>query len=176
MMPVVVTAAALFIVLSIVKEMTGGPATSRSGIDVKVGTQIPDYTLQVFPKGTSRLSEIKKKVILINFWASWCEACISEMPSINALRADYKDRGFEVLGINLDEKPEAVVPKSVAALKMLFPVFVDPEAKIADDFDVHAIPFTVVVDADRRILAFEAGERDWNSRSFRSRIEDWLGR
>ncbi|MEO5970292.1 MAG: TlpA disulfide reductase family protein [Bdellovibrionia bacterium] len=121
-----------------------------------------------------KIADLNAKIFLINFWATWCEACIEEMPSIVKLRESFKDRGFEVLGINVDENPKAVVPKSIQQFKMDFPVFIDPEGKLSDLFDVHAIPLTVVLRKKGEILAVVSGGRDWNSAEVRAKLERWL--
>ena len=122
----------------------------------------------------TELSDIKAKVILVNFWATWCEACMVEMPSIVQLRNEYKDKGFEVVGVNLDENFEAVVPKATKELGITFPVFSDVEGKITDYFDVHAIPLTVILGAGRKILFIENGDRNWNDQDIHHQLEQWL--
>lgn len=175
--PVVLIVVAAYAALTLIKSMRSGSEDHAN--DVAIGASVPDYVFQSLDGTQRKLSSFLKpngpnSVVLINFWASWCEACIAEMPSINRLRASYSGRGFEVIGINLDEQPAAVVPKSVSKLKMLFPIFVDPEATIADTLDVHAIPFTVLVDRERKILHFQSGDRDWMESEFRNQLDRWL--
>jgi thiol-disulfide isomerase/thioredoxin len=161
---------ALMLVRSQVQEKDGDVAS----VQLKTGSVLPDLTLQKFPEGEAALSSMGKKVYLINFWATWCEACITEMPSIVALYDKYKSRGFEVLGVNLDEEPAAVVPKALRDLKMTFPIFKDPESEIADQFNVRAIPLTIIIDKDRKILHVESGDRDWMDDEILAKMEEWL--
>ena len=99
---------------------------------------------------------------------------MEEMPSIVQLRDAYKDKGFEVVGVNLDENSATVVPKAIKQLKIQFPIFQDPENKIAEYFDVHAIPLSVMLNKDRKILYIENGERNWNDQESRTQLEKWL--
>lgn len=162
-----------------VKMRMGPPHPSDSAESTgpgsaKVGATIPDFELTGLQGKKTRFSDIRAKVILVNFWATWCEACMVEMPSIVQLRNTYKDKGFEVVGVNLDENPEAVLPKAIKELGISFPVFNDSENKITDFFDVHAIPLSVFLGPGRKILYIENGERNWNDQDVHRQIEQWL--
>jgi thiol-disulfide isomerase/thioredoxin len=146
----------------------------RNSGPIEVGATLPDFTLTRLDGTTTLVSQVRAKVMLINFWATWCEACVEEMPSIIQLREAYKNRGFEVLGVNLDENPEVVAPKIAKQLKMEFPLFKDPEGIMGDLFDIHAIPLTVILDSQRKILYMKDGELNWNSPAVRTQIERWI--
>ncbi len=152
----------------------GGSSESAGPGAAKVGAVIPDFELTGIEGKKTKFSDIHAKVVLVNFWATWCEACMVEMPSIVQLRDTYKDKGFEVVGINLDENPEAVLPKAIKELGISFPVFNDAENKITDYFDVHAIPLSVFLGPGRKILYIENGERNWNDQDVHRQIEQWL--
>lgn len=109
------------------------------------------------------LSSFNGKVVLINFWASWCEACMAEMPSIQKLYEKLHGEGLEVVAISVDENADKVVPQIVKALRLTFPVYLDKDNELARAFDVVAIPFSVVADRKGKIVDAEAGERDWSS-------------
>lgn len=142
--------------------------------EAKVGRVMPDFEIHRFGGGTSSLSNLKAKVILVNFWASWCEACVIEMPAFVQLRKAYLSRGFEIVAINVDENPATVLPPLLKQLGIDFPVYLDPENKLAILFDVHAIPLTVILNQERRVLMIESGEKEWNGPKFRSILEKWL--
>lgn len=143
--------------------------------DLKVGTVLPDFQLHPYQaNGTYAVSSLKSKVNLINFWATWCEACMIEMPSIVALHQGYKDRGFDVLAVNLDQNPDTVLPRTIQKYKMGFTVFTDQDSHLADLFQIQAIPLTVVVDQNRKILMIENEGIDWNGSQFRAALEKWL--
>lgn len=142
--------------------------------DLNRESQLAALVLTQLDGKSIKIADLNAKVFLINFWATWCEACIEEMPSIVQLRESYKDRGFEVLGINVDENPDVVVPKAIKQLNMNFPIFIDPEGKLSERFDVHAIPLTVVIRKNGVVLTVLNGGRDWNSAEIRAKLEQWL--
>mgnify|MGYP001557827363 CR=1 FL=1 len=179
--PVLVISAAVILGLSTLRLWLGShdpskeTSTETAEEEDLVGTILPDFPIQVYGEpSASALSAHLGKVTLINFWATWCEACIVEMPSIRKLRAAFHSRGFEVLAVSLDENPSEVLPKAIKEFGLDFGIFLDPDQKISDHFDVHAIPFTAVIAHDRRILFTESGERDWNSKEVHDLMQGWL--
>jgi thiol-disulfide isomerase/thioredoxin len=179
---VLVVVGALYVIKAQMPQKAASTGASGLGQEAgapqsgaQVGATLPDFELNgIAGTKSAKLSEFHGGVTLVNFWATWCEACMEEMPSIVQLRDAYKDKGFEVVGVNLDENGEAVVPKAIKQLKIQFPVFQDHENKIAEYFDVHAIPLSVVLNKDRKILYIENGERNWNDQESRNQLEKWL--
>lgn len=167
---VIVTGALLAIKHTVNKD------TSRAtqGVLLTEGAEIPPLDFIDLEGKSVALSSLKHKVMLINFWATWCEACMVEMPSIVALREKYASQGFEVLGINVDENPKTAVPPTQKKFKMNFPIFTDLDGNLSTVFDVHAIPLSIIVDAHRKILYVESGERDWNDSEMNTLVERWL--
>lgn len=109
------------------------------------------------------LDRFAGKVVLINFWASWCAACMAEMPSIQKLYELYKDSGFVVVGVNVDENPEKVVPGIVSKLGLTFQNYTDVDGKLSETYGVVAIPYSIVTGRKLNIVWAESGERDWAS-------------
>ncbi len=184
LIPLVVLLALVIGALTLVKSQlpdktqnTEAPNAGDNG-EFKVGAVTPDFVLHKF--GTKadesgiKLSELKGKVYLVNFWASWCTACMIEMPSIVQLQKSFGSKGLEIVAVNVDEKPEAVLPKTLKEMKIEFPVYVDRETKLSELFDVHAIPLTVILDSQRKVLMIHNGELDWNSAEIRGKMEQWL--
>ncbi len=144
---------------------------------VVLGGPIPKLSLTDYSDNSKsiHLEKLPHKVVLLNFWATWCEACMVEMPSIIALREAYKDKGFEVLALNVDEDPQTAVPRVIKDLNFNFPLFVDLDGEASAAFGVHAIPFTVIMDLKKnKVLYMQSGERDWNSSEMRSQLDQWL--
>jgi thiol-disulfide isomerase/thioredoxin len=86
----------------------------------------PDFTLPTLSGAPIRLSDLRGKVVLLNFWATWCGSCRAEMPTIEALHRQYKDRGLEVLAVNLDTTPIAKVQTFVDKAGESLRVGLDP--------------------------------------------------
>jgi thiol-disulfide isomerase/thioredoxin len=180
--PVVGLLAVILIALSILRSKMQQPQSSGAGsgqeqaaVDIHEGGLIPQFNLQEYKSGKAvPIDQIDGKVRLINFWATWCEACMVEMPSIVKLYEAYKDKGLKVVFVNVDENPEAVLPPVLKRLKIDFPVYLDRDGAVADIFDVHAIPLTVITDNFRKVLLMESGERDWNGADLRAQLDQWL--
>jgi thiol-disulfide isomerase/thioredoxin len=133
--------------------------------------------VEFYPFGSKEpvtFAKFKGKAVLVNFWASWCEACMAEMPSIQRLYGELKDKGLEVVAINVDDAPEKVVPTITKRLNLTFPIFTDPSRKLSQIFEVVAIPFSVVADRNQNIVWAESGERDWSSDAVVSEIKKLL--
>ena len=174
LMPIVLLLFPVVAGLYLIKVQFSHAPKMEGHVEIQVGNTLPDFELTSLEGGSTRISDLNRKLFLVNFWATWCDACMEEMPSIVQLRAAFKDRGVEVLGINLDENPTMVVPKSIKEYKIDFPIFIDPDGKIAELFDVHAIPLTVILDDKRRIIFVKDGGQNWNAPSIHSQIIRWI--
>lgn len=142
---------------------------------IEKGKPTPDFALPFFQGKTVNYSELKgHKVAVLNFWASWCEACLVEMPSLVKLRKLYKAKGMELYLINVDENPETVVPKYLKQFGIESPVIVDKDQKLSELFNVNAIPHTLVLDQQKTVLFVESGERDWTDKEILNYMDTWL--
>jgi thiol-disulfide isomerase/thioredoxin len=139
-----------------------------------VGAVLPDFDLQPYQGTSGPVSSSKSKILLINFWATWCEACMLEMPSIVKLHQAYKDRGFDVIAVDLDSNPESVLTRTIQKYSMGFKVYTDTDSRLADLFRIEAIPLSIVINHDRKILMIENEGLDWNGAEFRTQLEKWL--
>lgn len=106
------------------------------------------------------LEGLKGRVVVINYWATWCEPCIDEMPSLERLRMKMKGRPFEVLAVNYGESAEHV-SRFVAKLKLTMPVLLDPYKNSVEAWKVRGLPMTFIVDAKGQVRYWYFGERDW---------------
>jgi peroxiredoxin len=140
----------------------------------KVGEPIPDMTLRSLDGKSIQLSEIKAKVILINFWATWCTPCVREMPSLQKLADTYGPKGLAVIGVSLDDDPEKVLEPFRKKHEIRFPTYIDPKGELADRFNVSGLPLTLVVDSSRKLLLEQTGDEEWFDSSFRKQFELWL--
>ncbi len=177
LLPVVIVLAVVVGGLQWIKSQQKKNPNAPSGQvedQLEEGRALPDFELPTFQGETVRLSSLQKKVVLVNFWATWCEACMVELPSIVRLREAYSAKGFEVLLINVDENPQAVIPKVLNKMGIKFPVYWDEGQKLAELFGVEAIPLTVLLDENRKVLLIESGERDWYGQEIRRDLERWL--
>jgi peroxiredoxin len=109
------------------------------------------------PEGTeTRLSGLKGKVVLLNFWATWCPPCRAEMPAIDALWRKTKDKAFTVMGVSVGED-SVTVKEFVERQGFLFPIYVDPSGALGSAFGVRSIPTTYVLDKSGAAIAGKIG-------------------
>ena len=140
------------------QELTPAPAT-----------RAPALELADLAGKTHRLADYRGKVVLVNFWATWCEPCREEMPSIERLRASLEGRPFAVLAVNLAE-PESRIRKFLDAMPLGFPVLLDRDAKVARAWQAKMLPATYVVGPDGVIRFQHRGELDWSKPEVRRQI------
>ena len=120
-----------------------------------------------------QLSDYRGKVVLINFWATWCVPCRDEMPSIQGLREKLEGKPFVVLAVNLDE-PESRIRKFLSQMKLDFTILLDPERKAAKAWDARILPASFVAGPDGRIRYSLVGEINWEHEQVVSRIAELL--
>lgn len=115
------------------------------------------------------------KVVLVNFWAGWCGPCLKEMPSLYSLHKKFVDRGFTVIGVNMDtDFSQGLGTLNRIAGAAPFPHFKGQEQAVAARFPIEGLPFTVVIDRSGNILYARAGERDWSNAEATKFIEGLL--
>ena len=100
-------------------------------------------------------------MVLVNFWATWCEPCRDEMPAIARLREQLKGQPFEVLTVNYGES-NAKVAAFLRREKLDVPVLLDPDKAAAERWNAKGLPMTFLVDARGRVRYWVFGERDWS--------------
>jgi thiol-disulfide isomerase/thioredoxin len=115
------------------------------------------------------------KVVLVNFWATWCEPCKVEMPSIERLRKSLESRPFAVLAVNLAE-PDARVQAFLRAVPLGFPVLMDRDAAATKAWKARMLPATFIVGADGRVRYSHIGELEWSREPVRGQIAELLPR
>jgi peroxiredoxin len=113
--------------------------------------QKADFTLADLQGKSWHLRDLKGKVVLVNFWATWCPPCRKEMPDLQALYDQYKDQGFVVLAI--DDEEAAKVSPFVVERNISIPVLLDPGRKVNEAFVVEGIPKSFVYDRDGKLVA-----------------------
>jgi peroxiredoxin len=137
------------------------------------GTTPPHFTLRTVDAREVSMTDLRGRVALLNFWASWCIECRSEMPVLEGLHRDFEAKGLAVIGINAREDP-AVVRRYARDLRLGFPLALDPGGQIYGLYGVVALPTTFLVARDGRAVALGVGPREWASRPARAILEAML--
>jgi cytochrome c biogenesis protein CcmG/thiol:disulfide interchange protein DsbE len=134
----------------------------------------PGFTLQSLTADAVSLSDYQGKVVLLNFWATWCMPCRQEMPGMERLWKKYQDQGLVSLAVSTDEGSPARVQSFVKKLKLSFPVALDPDSKASDLYQVSGLPVSFLIDQQGRIAAKITGSENWMSEKSIARIENLL--
>lgn len=119
-------------------------------IGLKLGDTPPDFTVKLLDGGETSLAALRGRVVLLNFWATWCAPCAKEMPDFQALTAKYPKDKLTVLAVNFGESPQQIKP-FVAARQLTFDIGLDESGDINQTYAVKGYPFTLVIDAEGTI-------------------------
>ena len=151
------------------------PFEKAGVVELKEGQQAPGFTLLTLDGGRASLTDHRDKLVVLNFWATWCQPCTVEMPSLEALWLRYRDRGLIVVGVSVDRgAPRALLEPYVRTLKLTFPILLDPDSKTSDRWRVTAIPATFLVRPGGDVAGMAMGPREWNSNEMHALLERLL--
>ena len=134
----------------------------------------PDLRLPTLRAGTIDLAELRGKVVLVNFWATWCPPCVEEIPSLQRLYRQFRSEGLEILAVDVGE----TVASMEAFLKdkpVDYPVLLDSDGEALRRWGVYAFPTTLVLDRAHRIRYAVFGAFDWNSQEVVDSLRPLLG-
>ena len=130
----------------------------------------PDFTLKSNSGKNLKLSESRGEVILLNFWASWCGPCRQEMPLLEGLHNKYKDFGFKVMGVNVEEDSKEAI-KILKEIKVNFPVVFDTSNKVSELYKVSAMPSTVLIDRDGNMRYLHKGYKPGDEATYKKWVK-----
>lgn len=128
--------------------------------DGKVSNPAPDFKLTSLGGNEVVLSKLKGKVVLVNFWATWCGPCRAEVPHLNAIYEKYRDKGLEIIGISLDRAGEAIVRSFVEKNGMRYVVALGGSDVTEKFGGVMVIPTSFIVDREGKLRGRWEGYRD----------------
>ena len=127
------------------------------------GYLAPRFALRNLKGNLEGLDDHSGKVIVINFWATWCVPCVKEMPSFENLYRRYRSKGLTVLAVSLDKGDSSKIQEFVDKHKLSFPVLLDTDGVAEKLYPSFTIPFTYVIDKQGRVVARVDGAKDWES-------------
>ena len=137
------------------------------------GGPTPALELEDLSGQMHRLADYRGKVVLVNFWATWCEPCRAEMPSIDGLRGALDGKPFQVLAVNLAE-PLSRIEKFAGTMPLHFPLLRDRDGAVAKAWRARLLPASFLIGRDGRIRYVAYGELDWTSEAVRSVVDQLL--
>jgi len=125
--------------------------------------QAPDFKLQTLDGKPMRLSDFRGKPILLNFWATWCEACKEELPSMQRLHEEMAKDGIQVVAISIDRTGPGKIRGYVEEYKLTFPILLDPDQEARRQYFIMGLPTSYLIDAEGKLRGFISGAREWDS-------------
>jgi peroxiredoxin len=153
-------------------------AFERAGVtEFKAGQRGPAISLATLAGDDGSLETYRDRLVVLNFWATWCQPCDVEMPTLEALWREYGPRGLVVIGISVDRgAPRAVLEPYVANKHLTFPIWLDPEMKTATAWRVTGLPATFLVRPGGEVAGVALGAREWHGGPMRALVEQLLPR
>ncbi len=136
-------------------------------------TAAPDFTLNAMGGPNLRLKEQRGRVVMVNFWATWCAPCRQEMPHLNRLYEKYRGAGFVLLGVNVDDDV-AKAADVAAKLGVTFPVLLDTQKSVSKLYDVSTMPSTMLIDRDGKVRYVHRGYLAGYEENYEKQIRELL--
>ena len=158
-------------------------STSSATTDLYVATGMqrmkgqlaaPSFALKTLDGQPVDSASLRGKVVMINFWATWCGPCKEEMPTLQRLRQSFHANEFELLAVTTDQQKEAI-DGFVKALGLVFPIVLDESKDVSAAFGVRGLPTTVLIGKNGQVLGRAVGPRDWDSQEAVALIRSVMG-
>ncbi|MBI1954805.1 MAG: TlpA family protein disulfide reductase [Acidobacteria bacterium] len=138
-----------------------------------LGEQVPSFTLRQDDGQVLALADFRGKIVVLNFWATWCGPCIEEMPSLNRLTEKYAGKGVAVVAVSLDEDPDAY-REFLAKNHISFLTLRDPSRRTSELYGTYKLPESYIISREGRLLNKIIGAADWTSAEMLSYFEGLL--
>ena len=130
---------------------------------IVIGDVAPSFTLEDTKGNQISLSDLRGKIVLVNFWATWCPPCIEEMPSMEQLNAAMANDDFVLLAINTEDNGRAVVPPFLNQTPFTFPILYDDKGDVQKRYGVYKFPESFIILKDGTVDQKIIGPLDWAS-------------
>jgi thiol-disulfide isomerase/thioredoxin len=165
-----------------VAGLASHPASAQSKLDYKVVPILqamkevaptPDIALGTLDGKKISLKDFRGKVVLLNFWASWCAPCREEMPAMEKLYQEYRNKNFAILAVAVKDSRQDTL-NFVKELKLTYPVALDPDAKVGQEYGAWGLPVTYLIGPNGEGLARGWGPADWYGAPARKLIKDLI--
>jgi peroxiredoxin len=149
----------VLMVIALLVALAGLPAFDGWSMGSRVptvGMQAEDFQLADLDGKSQSLSQYRGKIVLLNFWATWCKPCTTEMPAMQATYDKLRNKGFVVLAVN-ELEDDAKVREHIKQYGHTFPVLMDHDNKVANQFGVFGLPVSVFIDQEGRVQEYIKG-------------------
>lgn len=132
-----------------------------------------DFTLKSNSGKNIRLSDLRGRVVMLNFWASWCGPCRQEMPLLEDLAKRYGPAGFSLLGVNVDAD-QKLADRLLNEIPVSFDILYDPTSKVSELYKVETMPTTVLIDCDGNLNYLHRGYESGDENVYKDRVKKLL--
>ena len=150
----------LFVILAGCDNTEAGSKVPNGSLPEQVAA---DFTLSDMSGQQVSLSQFKGKVVLLNFWATWCPPCREEMPSMERLYNDFREKGLVILAVNVEENGHQVVSKFLQGNPYTFPILLDDKNVATQQYGVFRFPESFLIDRNGNVVEKIIGGRNWLS-------------
>jgi peroxiredoxin len=136
--------------------------------------EAPDFTLLNLEGNRVSLKDYRGKLVFLNFWATWCEPCKKEFPSMEKLYSEYQAKGLTILAVSIDIGKEDAVKAFADKMGATFPILLSTKGEITDSYWTWGTPTSYLIDRKGNMIGRALGPREWDSAASRSAIDALL--
>ena len=142
---------------------------------VDIGERAPDFTLPALAQAPLSLHDFQRRVVVLNFWATWCPPCVEETPSLEKFAEQMRPQGVAVMGVSVDQDVTAL-QTFVAQQHLSFPILRDPDQAVANHYGTFKFPETYIIDQDGKVAEKLIGAVDWQDPRLLAFVQELAGR
>jgi len=162
------------LILRVQRPSPENPQPKANQFKSQEGYMAPRFSLRNLKGNMEGLDDHIGKVIVVNFWATWCVPCVKEMPSFENLYRRYRSQGLTLLAVSLDKGDSTKVQEFADKHKLSFPILLDTKGVAEKLYPSFSIPFTYVIDKQGRVVARVDGAKNWESSETFEAVEHLL--
>lgn len=141
--------------------LAGAESFQQKSKIVVAGDPAPDFTLENMQGEKVSLAQMRGKIVIVNFWASWCPPCRREMPSMEILHKTFKDDGLVLLAVNVEKEGRKSIAKFLQSSPYSFPILIDDEATAQNLYGVFQFPESFIIDRNGVVVKKVIGAVNW---------------
>ena len=167
------------IIFPLLLLLSGAAQATAPLADLSVAPEVarhtaPDFVSENLRGGNTSLADYDGKIVLLNFWATWCMPCRAEMPGMETLWKKYKEQGLVIAAVSVDEGSRGRIETFTKLFDLSFPVLLDPESKVSDLYKVSNMPTSFLIDRNGKIVSRIVGTEEWTSPEAIQLVEELL--
>jgi peroxiredoxin len=151
----------IIVVATLISVTTYAPSTKQEFTRLKTNPSAPEFILQDIQGKQHALSDYRGKVIVVNFWASWCQPCRAEMPSMQRAAEWLAQHDISLIGIGVGETRKSVL-QFLQDVPVHFPLLLDSDSEVMQAWSVQTLPTSLIINQEGHIIFLAIGQREWD--------------